>query len=199
MKLNYSIFMILSFVVSISCNSYKKQFSENGSENQAIKNAVLDFINTNKLAKKYSVFDVKVYNPLYKQKLITISENSKKWENECPYDDLIVVNILGSDFKNRYLNNEIKNDNKEIPTMHLEMDNKLFIWNDKNVDLNEKTIHVLKKYGIITNDKLDSMNIIDDTKKGTDYYFCKKNLKIFKKMTTNIATGYYEIPKINCK
>ncbi len=149
--------------------------------------------------KKYSVFDIKVYNPLFKKKLITISENTKKWENDYSYDDLVVVNIFGSDFKNRYTTDDITDRNSEIPSKYFVIKDKLFIWNDNNTSLNEKSIEVLKKYEVITDGERDSMNIIDDAKKGTDYYFCKKNLKKYKKITTNIATGYYEVPKINCE
>lgn len=199
MKPNHSMFMILLIIVLINCSGYRKQLSENGTKNQAIENAIIDFVKTNKLLKKYSVFEIKVYNPLYKKKLTMISENIKKWENDYAYNDLIVVNIFGSDFKNRYLSNDVDNENKRIPSKYIEMENKLFIWNDNSASANNQTIQVLKKYRIITDGKLDSMKVIDDSKKGTDYYFCKRNLKIYKKVTTNIATGYYQIPKINCK
>lgn len=40
--------------------------------------------------------------------------------------------------------------------------------------------------------------LIDDSKKAEDFYFCKENLKRFKKVRTSIATGYYDIPKVDC-
>jgi len=38
----------------------------------------------------------------------------------------------------------------------------------------------------------------DDAKKGVDYYFCKSNLKIYKRVNTTYALGYYDVPKLNC-
>ena len=52
MKPNLSKFLILLNILLINCTTYKKQFSENGTENQAIENAIIDFVNTNKLLKK---------------------------------------------------------------------------------------------------------------------------------------------------
>ena len=159
-----------------------------------IENAVLDFINTNKLSEKYSVFEVKIYNPLFKKVLNKKAENNYVWENEKPYQNLIALNIFGTERKNHFLINDDK-----IPSNYIEINNKLFIWNEKDNLPDEKTIQVLKKYGIISKESIDTLKIIDDKKKGTDYFFCKNNLNKFRKVNTNIAIGYYELPKINCE
>ena len=62
----------------------------------------------------------------------------------------------------------------------------------------------LSKYRII-----DSMNVngfvgipettyVDDSKKGIDYFICKNNFLKYKKVTTNNAFDYSDIPNVNC-
>jgi hypothetical protein len=40
---------------------------------------------------------------------------------------------------------------------------------------------------------------IDDAKKGADYYFCKQNYHVYKKIITRIALGYYKAPELKCE
>ena len=66
-------------------------------------------------------------------------------------------------------------------------------------------------HGVLIN-KLNQYNLIDsipsfafaelindDAKKGVDYFFCKKNLKKYKKVKTTKVLGRYAPPKMNCK
>jgi hypothetical protein len=40
--------------------------------------------------------------------------------------------------------------------------------------------------------------IVDDSQKALDYYFCKGNLKKYRKVYTSIAMGWYDPPKLYC-
>jgi hypothetical protein len=40
--------------------------------------------------------------------------------------------------------------------------------------------------------------INDDFQKGVDYYFCRKNLKVYKVVYTKIAIGWYDPPALHC-
>ena len=39
---------------------------------------------------------------------------------------------------------------------------------------------------------------ISEKKKGALYYFCKNNLKNYKKVVTNRAMGWYKQPELEC-
>lgn len=39
----------------------------------------------------------------------------------------------------------------------------------------------------------------EKSKKVATYYFCKNNPENYKRVITNIATGWYEPPKLKCK
>ena len=75
MKVRNLIFLLFICLLS-SCKSYSKNDLTTNGKNLVIENAVLDFINTNKLSEKYSVFEVKIYNPLFKKVLNKKAENN---------------------------------------------------------------------------------------------------------------------------
>ena len=131
---------MLFFFLIFSCKSYNKDKINYDGKNQVVEYAILDFVNTNKLAKNDSTFKVKIYDPLYKKVLNKKSNNTSIWENEKPYEDYIVVNIFGTNYKFR---------NDEIPSKYYEINNKIFTWNDENKSANKKTIEILKKYKLI--------------------------------------------------
>lgn len=193
------ILLICFHFLIISCYSNKIELSKNIDNNEVAKKAIFDFAKRNKLFKENLVFNVEIYNPLNKKILKTVSKNEKKWINEGVYGNMIVVNIFGDNYyKNKYSTLENLSNIKN-PNQFVEIENKLFIWFDPKKGMDENTNEILKKYGVLTNGNKDSMNIRDDAKKGTDYYFCTNNLNKYKIINTNIATGYYKPPKLNCK
>lgn len=60
---------------------------------------------------------------------------------------------------------------------------------------------ILKKYNMLKDDEGGWITFLDytmnDKKKATTYYFCKNNLKEFKRIITNISD--INLPKLNCK
>ena len=189
---------IFIFFITIICNSCKNESRITNNKNEAVKIAVKDFIKKNTLAKENTVFNVKIYDPLSKKKLVDISESEQRWINSGIYEDLIVVNIFGDDYyKNKY--NTQSNLNEDIiPNQFIEINGKLFLWKDKD-ETNKETTQILKKYGVLTNSNIIPVFFRDDAKKGTDYFFCKNNLRKYKGTNSNIATGYLKPPNIDCK
>lgn len=77
-----------------------------------------------------------------------------------------------------------------------------FFWWDDNYPLTEETLAVFKEYDILTEVMERGWipdSSIDDAKKGAHYYFCRKDAFRYKRVVTNITTGYYEPPKLKCK
>lgn len=167
----------MCFVV-LSCNPVKSQSTSLTIFDEAIAMAINDFSKT-KAFKKGRVFDIS-----YKE----INEN------------LIFVSILEIE-KNKYLYSITKPIEENIlPSRYIEKDNKLFIWWDDNRKIDQEMFNILKKYNMLKDDEggwivfLDYS--MDDKKKATTYYFCKKNLKEFKRIITNISND--NLPKLKC-
>jgi hypothetical protein len=190
--------MLISITL-MSCGSYRNQLLSSGDQNQAILNAIIDFSNTNVSYKKYSVFHVTFYDTLYRKILEKESERNFSWVNGKPYKNIIAITISGSDNKHIYQLTEKNGIGTKgfLPPKYTEKDGKLFIWYDDNIPMDEKTLSVLKKYELVSTDE-PGMIRTDERKKGAHYYFCRKNLKKYKKKVTNIAIGYYDAPKIDC-
>lgn len=183
MKTYYII--IIFFVFSLSnCNSFQNFIVNKGTTNDAIKNAIYDFVHTSKYSRKDSVFEI----------------DTKNLNNE-----ILCVSIFGS-INKLYPNpeNKIGTNYANFPTKYFEYENKLFYWNDSISCITDDLINILSEYN-----QIDSLNvhkfveypemIIDDSKKGVDYYFCKRDLSKYKKVTTNMANGLYEPPKLKCE
>lgn len=198
-KIYRLLFLILLSITLNSCDSYRNQLSSSGDKNQAILNAVIDFSNTTISNKKHSVFYVTSYDTLYRKVLEKVSDRNFKWINAKPYNDIIAVTISGCDDKHLYELTEKNGIGTKgfLPSKYIEKDNKLFIWYDETKPMDEKTLSILKKYELIAIDE-PGMITTDETKKGTHYYFCRKNLKKYKKKLSNIALGFYDAPEINC-
>lgn len=113
--------------------------------------------------------------------------------------DIVYIGINETNFKVLASEDEIE----KIPEC-IEVKNSLFIqgWKSKDFDV-QKSINLLKKYGVLlddTDENFFSFNVeVDDTRKELAVYFCKDNKSIFKKVKSNIAVGYYDIPKLKCK
>ncbi len=182
--MKYNISIILLIILSLtSCSSWKDNLVASGDETSAISNAIIDFLNSSRKRDKDSIYAVGVEN---------VS------------DDIIAITIFGTNNKITPLpETKIGNTTNTVPTQFLEKNGKLFYWYDDKKILKKDIIDIFSKYKII-----DSMNVIgivgipeytrDELKKGVDYYFCKKNLKKYKKVKTNRGFGYYQRPSLNC-
>jgi hypothetical protein len=165
--------------------------------------AIQDFSKT-KLYKEDSVFDVTLYDTLYRVAYDTISKNHYRSKRGKAYPDIIAVDMLG--FPHKYfLDTTVDlSHQKGIPTRFIEQHGKLFTWWDKYHPLTDSTIKVLEKYHLIGRGGHKDLykflsQATDESKQAIDYYFCRSNLSVYKKKITGIAIGYYDPPKIKCK
>jgi hypothetical protein len=91
---------------------------------------------------------------------------------------------------------------RAFPTMLVETNGKLFFWYDDTKNVTDTIINTLYKYNFVDTMIVNAYipdRIINDAKKGADYYFCKSDLSKYKKVITNKAIGHYKPPKLKCK
>jgi hypothetical protein len=174
------IFIIITFF--FGCTSLKPRLYKIGGQNEAVYNVVQDFLYTSKLSKKDTVFDILI-------------EDLNK--------EILGISIIALNDKIQPTPaNKIGSNIKYFPTRYIEQENKLFLWYDSTSYLNDELVKKLSTYN-----RIDSINVngiveikgsIDDSKKAIDYYICKKNILIYKKVITRTAMGWYDPPNINC-
>lgn len=154
----------------------------NGNQNDAVQNAIHDFLNKSRISKKSKVFNISITYINNNVLAISILESIDKL---MPDPD----NKIGTNYPN-------------FPTRYIEQAGKLFYWHDSTNVITDELVSVLAKYN-----QIDSTNVngiveikgtLDETLKGVDYYFCKNNLLEYKKVITNRAIGWYAPPKLNC-
>ena len=179
------LYFILIFLYSCSPKlSNKNNFYEKGGVNEARMNSINDFAKN---------------SPLFKKDLVFLINEYKLDSN------LIVLTIIGEE--NKFYptkRNTIGSSFDDFPTRYSEKKGKLFCWYDSNYKITNELVAMLSKYKKIDSSLVNQDNRllakyrVDDSKKAEGYYFCKENLKRFKKVRTSIATGYYDIPKVDC-
>jgi len=171
-----------SFLYHLNCQSI---IDREKNENLAIiRMAINDFAKLDKLSSEDSVFSVDIF-----------SIN----------DDIIGVSIIGA--INKLVptpENGLGSSQPNFPTQFCVVNSKLFYWYDSTEKVNLDLIKVLSAFH-----QIDSVNVngiesipevlIDDSKEGVDYFFCRKNIAKYKKIVTNRGKGYYKPPKIKCK
>jgi hypothetical protein len=196
-------FLILIFLVSTSlvgCSSFKNSFSSTGGKDQAVVNAIIDFSNTSRLYKTDSVFLVSFYDTLFQKVLLKVDERNYKWTNGNPFENLSAVSISGINGQNIYYRTDSTGigSSENGLSRYIEIDNNLFVWHDDKTPINKETLAIFKKYGIGGYDPFRDVSR-DDSKKGVHYFFCRNDLTKYKKVSTNIAIGYYDAPTIKCR
>lgn len=173
----YSLLIFFSLMIS-SCSTWKKELSQNGNNEIAIKNAIIDFYNTSYLVKKDKVFN------LY----------SKEYNS-----GIVGVSIIGNINKIYVVNGSPEG---RIKDQYIEYKGRLFCWYDDEKGRDPNIIKKLSEYKVIDSVKAfteDMGYLTDDKKKGASYYFCKDNLLIYKKETTSIAMPREMKNDLNCK
>lgn len=157
-----------------------------GGREVAIQIAVNDFLDNCSLRKMDSVFSVNIYTDNNELLVLGIS---RMHENKIypSSKDKIGMSSL------------------KFPSHYIERDNKLVYWcmNDSAQTVTEEIVNILSKYNqidsaFVNEEKAYPEFVIDESIKGADYYFCKNNLAIFKRVITNKAIGWYNPPKLKC-
>ena len=170
---------VIALLLLASCRiAWKKSLVHSGSMEDAIQNAIYDFLNTSSLSKRDSVFFI----------------DFKEYDN-----DILGVCIIGTNEKAVVVRDRNMIITKALPTRYIEQSGKLFYWYDSTRTVTNKIISVLKKYNGIDTAILNSYNPVhnDNPKKGANYYFCKNNLLVYKKVETKYYLSKHP-PQLNC-
>jgi hypothetical protein len=200
----------------------------NGNKYDAIKNAVFDFIHTeSKLLKDDKTFFIQTENvedyigvsimgdpnkvsliaefvDSIKNNMVAIIGEAKSILVIDTINNDTVLCITGNDtHSNLWINNnKVSYSYRAFPTGLIERNEKLFFWYDETKSVTDTIISTLYKHNFV-----DTMivnvyipdRIINDAKKGANYYFCKNDLTKYKKIVTSRAIGHYKPPKLKCK
>ena len=184
MKLfSYKLFIGL-IILFFCCSTMKKGDDDGNLRNEAITIAINDFLDNCSLRETDSVF--RVYIDIDNDDILGLSISGTYGIKICP------------SFKDT-----IGAETRIFPSHYIEKDNKLIYWRDSIHILTEEIVKVLVKYNQIDSSYIDDENaypdyLLDESIKGADYYFCKNDLSIYKRVVTRIAMGWYDPPKLNC-
>ena len=195
------IIISLLWLLLTDCYSQEKYIPQSTNFAEfAIYEAITDFADNCRLFKQDSIFYVYVEDT---SRYVTLQrdQGTLKWVCDSVYTNILVVEILGEKDKIGYYPNAVVGSKGKLPSRYVIVKGKLFYWWDRDYPLTEEMLSVLKKYNVLTDMIYDGMLpefLIDDAQKGAHYYFCRNNLSKYKRVVTNIATGYYRPPKLNC-
>ncbi len=180
-------------------------------DDDPIEIAITDFLKT-RLSKNYSVFSVFIYErgeyDRYEinDNLIVISILPIK--NSFPDYTPFYVNALGREVIPReyYITLTDTLGSKRLPTRHIIQKGKLFYWHDSEYGLTQEMVDAFINFNIAEKVNISDPYLllglegyIDDAMKGADYYLCKNDLRHYKRVITNIATGWYKPPTVRCR
>jgi hypothetical protein len=88
----------------------------------------------------------------------------------------------------------------KMPTQYLQVDGKLFYWWDSSEPLTSETIKVFRSFDLLLPNTLDGMIEAAEfgeyvSSKAEHYFFCKNDIRRYKKVTSKVALGYYDLPR----
>ncbi len=183
MKLH--IFYLISFTLLIFTDCTTKKWGNylisTGDIDDAINNSIIDFVNTSKIYKQDSIFD------------LVIQEK----------EELLIISI-GRAINKIYYNSDNKpgSYDENFPTAYKIINNKLFYWNNPKIRISQEVISALDDYNHIDYNWSEEYIIppytINDAQESVIYYVCKNNFKNYKKMALNTFNKHNKIPKLNC-
>jgi hypothetical protein len=180
MKNQFILLMAVSALLA-GCASWKKAMVSNGAIDDAIKNAITDFLHTGKFARTDTVFSIRAQHIKEGIWGISISRESNK------------IAVITDDNRNYSY--------RAFPTGYIEQNGRLFYWQDSTREASAELISKLYRMNRIDTAIVGSFFPVrerDDSKKAMSYYFCQKNLRMYKKVYTSIAMGWHAVPKLNC-
>lgn len=173
-------FKILIILICLWSCKIRQDLDEVNSLENIVQTAIIDFVasSNNIVYKNDSVFTITAYE---------LDEN--------------VISLSFYSPVNKYIVIEGRENRVVFPTNYLEVDNKIFFWDDVESVSDKNVISKLVQYNQI--DTIgqydDVVGIIDHTKKAMHYYFCKSDISNFKKIKTTMSIGAYKAPKLNCR
>jgi len=191
-------FLIITLLLN-NCSTWKGSIVSSGSINEAVNNAITDFLTT-KLSKKGTIFGVLISDYVgvkYNQENNTVIY--------IPKNDYIFIISVGKSDNKIYPReeNKIGTYDNVFPTMYTIRDEKLFYWSDSTQVISKEIISVLEKYNHIDFEWHKEYDlpplIINDGGEGIVYYFCKNDLSNYKKKRADTLRRHYRTPKLKCK
>jgi hypothetical protein len=199
MKAYRLLFLLVILVLFENCATWKGTLVSNGNLNDAINNAIVDFLHTTKLSNDsiFVVYIAEYESAVYNRETNKVIYNPK---NESTF----IISIDKADNK-IYPREENKVDtyDKVFPTRYTIRNGKLFYWSDTTQVITLDIISVLKKYNHIDFDwhkEYDLPPMVhNDGGGGMVYYFCRNDLKNYKKKKADSMQQQYRTPKLNCK
>lgn len=215
---------LLCFAIMLlaGCSSLNKSTITTGKsiKDIAMQNAIMNFSTNCNLFKRDSIFDVSFEDSVFNEG-VWVRINEKIHEHGAThirkrgllYDGIVTVTISAhricmecDECTDKFLytaKTTVGSKGSSLPTRYIEKDGKLFYWWDDDYPLTEEMLTILWKYNLICDDTVGLIGIpdfsTDDSQKAAHYYFCKNDLSKYKRIITNIATGYYKPPKLKCK
>lgn len=185
MKISKTIFLSMCFFLLGSCavNKWQNTLIQKGNMNDAVNNAITDFVHTSKWSKKDSIFTV------------TITDINEENVN-------VTIAIADDDV---YPNskNKVGTYDHTFPTRYIVKNGKLFYWNDTTQFITQDIISILEKYNHIDYRWSELPEIIggvhNDGAEGVVYYFCKNDLTNYKKSGVSNIRKHYKTPILKCK
>jgi len=173
---------ILLLLGNCAASKWKETLVSEGKITDAVSNAIIDFLNTSKLSKKDSIFEV----------LVTDTK-----------DGIVKIGICGAVNKiYPRSENKIGTYDEIFPSQYIVRNGKLFYWSDTTQVITQEIISVLGKYNHIdfhwNEEYIIPPLLIDDGKEGIVYYFCKNDYKNYKKTGSNTIRQHFTSPKLNC-
>ena len=191
----------------VGCSTAKKRSDilHYGDRN-FIRAAINDFtLKERALKRSADVFSVVVHDSIYRMVLEETAEGVEKWLLRNFYPDVVAVDITADNGKFIYSDSLFQSKKLTgFPNRYLEVGGKLFYWTDGLEHPAQEVVDALSKYDLLVSQDVDGITEfyntpISDDQKGVHYYYCRNKSTPFKKVVTNTALGYYEIPKAPCE
>lgn len=169
------ILFLFLFIFIISCKSWKSNLARSGNIEAAAINAIIDF-NKSKYGKFDTVFNLDIIHK----------------------DEFIGIGIISAPEKIYIIKT---NKSNVLPTRYIEFEKKLYYWYDNNYPISEQVVQKLLQYKVIdsveTIADIDFVN--DDARKSVNYFFCKDDLRKYKRIFTNKSLSSSLPREIICK
>jgi hypothetical protein len=98
-----------------------------------------------------------------------------------------------------------------FPNNFIVKENMLFIWKDTITPLTKNVLNILNEFEILDStdikrelkllpENFEDTRLVgfDDGLEGVNYFVCANNILKYKKVVSNLAFGYFKLPKLNC-
>jgi hypothetical protein len=202
MKLFLSFFILHASIAMLSRASFFQREAHSSNRDEAIQIAIKDF-ETTRLFKNDSVFSVSYLDTVHRSSWKRSENGIYEPYVQSSYNDLMSIGILGVSGNRVFLLELPKIGIKgKYPSRFIVLKRKLFFWYDDEYPLTEEALLMFRKYCVVPPSMGEEFEIpeilIDDSKKGAQYYFCRNNLLKYKRVITNKGSGSYDPPKLDC-